>query len=58
MRRLLQRAPIALLAAAGLAAGLAARLLSAPAAAEQIFLFTLVAGGTPRTRLLPPMSRG
>ena len=47
MRRLLQRAPIALLAAAGLAAGLAARLLSAPAAAEQIFLFTLVAGGTP-----------
>ena len=47
MRRLLQRAPVAVLAAVGLAAGLAARLLGSPVVAERIFLLTLLAGGAP-----------
>ncbi len=47
MRRLLQRAPIAVLAGAGLAAGLAARVLGAPLVSERLFLLTLVAGGAP-----------
>jgi heavy metal translocating P-type ATPase len=47
MRRLLQRAPIAVLAAVGLATGLAAKAVGAPLVAEWIFLFTLVTGGTP-----------